>query len=123
MQVWILKGKTDDMYRDMWVRSMDDAIAQLGSWHVPSSLTYFAEFDRCAEGPSLHNPQVFSYEGMEGICAHMLWVCLWCCLGVHIRVTTYHGVGMYLCGVIGWGLYSWGAARSCIAIDKIESHR
>lgn len=39
------------MYRDMWVRAMDDAIAQLSKWHNSSSLSYFAEFDRCFSPP------------------------------------------------------------------------
>lgn len=46
LQVWILKGKKDDMYRDMWVRAMDDAIGTVFKWHYPSSLLYVGELDR-----------------------------------------------------------------------------
>lgn len=29
LKVWILKGKKDDMYRDMWERAMDEMIYML----------------------------------------------------------------------------------------------
>lgn len=45
-QVWLLKGKKDDMYRAMWEKAMDDTAAQL--IFSKGNLTYIAELQRCA---------------------------------------------------------------------------
>ena len=45
LQVWLLKGKSDDMYRDMWVAAMDEMIARLVQYSKPSGLAYVAEMD------------------------------------------------------------------------------
>ena len=45
-QVWLLKGKKDDMYRAMWEKAMDETAAQLT--FSKGNLTYIAELQRCA---------------------------------------------------------------------------
>lgn len=47
VQVWLLKGKTDDMYRAMWEKAMDETIAQL--IFNKGNLTYIAELQKCAK--------------------------------------------------------------------------
>ena len=45
-QVWLLKGKKDDMYRAMWEKAMDEVAAQL--IFSKGGLTYIAELNKCA---------------------------------------------------------------------------
>eukprot|EP00208_Stichococcus_sp_RCC1054_P002855 CAMPEP_0206140740 /NCGR_PEP_ID=MMETSP1473-20131121/10503_1 /ASSEMBLY_ACC=CAM_ASM_001109 /TAXON_ID=1461547 /ORGANISM="Stichococcus sp, Strain RCC1054" /LENGTH=567 /DNA_ID=CAMNT_0053535003 /DNA_START=347 /DNA_END=2050 /DNA_ORIENTATION=+ len=45
LKVWLLKGKSDDMYRDMWVAAMDEMIAKLIQYSSPSGLAYVAELN------------------------------------------------------------------------------
>jgi hypothetical protein len=45
-QVWLLKGKKDDMYRAMWEKAMDEVAAQL--IFNKGGLTYIAELNKCA---------------------------------------------------------------------------
>ena len=45
-QVWLLKGKQDDMYRAMWEKAMDEVAAQL--IFSKGGLTYIAELNKCA---------------------------------------------------------------------------
>lgn len=49
MQVWLLKGKKDDMYRAMWEKAMDEMIAQM--IFTKTNLTYIAELQKCASSP------------------------------------------------------------------------
>ena len=48
LKAWLLKGKTDDMYRAMWEAAMDDMIACLLFETYPNRLKYIATFERCA---------------------------------------------------------------------------
>ena len=50
LKMWILKGRssTDEMYRSMWERAMDEMIEKLVFTSSPQGLTYVAEWDRCA---------------------------------------------------------------------------
>ncbi|KAK9793227.1 hypothetical protein WJX73_006594 [Symbiochloris irregularis] len=45
LKAWLLKGKTDDMYRAMWEAAMDDMIACLLFETSPNRLKYIANFD------------------------------------------------------------------------------
>ena len=44
LKVWLLKGKSDDMYRAMWETAMDDMIASLLYASSPSRYKYIAEY-------------------------------------------------------------------------------
>lgn len=44
LKVWLLKGRSDDMYRDMWVAAMDEMIERLVLYSIPSGMAYVAEF-------------------------------------------------------------------------------
>ena len=48
LKVWLLKNKSEDMYRAMWEQAMDDMIACLLFASTPSRLKYIADYDRCA---------------------------------------------------------------------------
>ena len=50
LQVWILKGKSDDMYRSMWEKAMDEMIDKhVFTLELESlQLKYLADFDRWA---------------------------------------------------------------------------
>lgn len=45
LKVWLLKGKNDEMYREMWVQAMDDMLSRL-VYTNRAGMTYIAEFDR-----------------------------------------------------------------------------
>ncbi|PSC73991.1 Mannosyl-oligosaccharide 1,2-alpha-mannosidase MNS1 [Micractinium conductrix] len=45
LKMWIVKGKGDEMYRQMWERAMDDMIEKL-VMVSKDGLTYIAEYDR-----------------------------------------------------------------------------
>ena len=47
LKVWILKGKTDEMYRAMWERAMDEMIEKLVRTADKAGLTYVAEMHGC----------------------------------------------------------------------------
>ncbi len=49
LKVWIYKGRRpqDEMYRAMWVRSMDEMLRKLLFKNEESGYTYVAEFARC----------------------------------------------------------------------------
>ena len=44
--MWILKGKQEEMYREMWEKAMDEMIAKMIATST-NGLTYVAELDRC----------------------------------------------------------------------------
>eukprot|EP00873_Tetraselmis_striata_P026257 jgi/Tetstr1/446521/TSEL_034047.t2 len=46
LKVWILFGKNDDMFHDMWERSMDEMLERLIHKTTPSGFTYVAELSR-----------------------------------------------------------------------------
>lgn len=48
LKTWLLKGKTDDMYRVMWELAMDQMIESLLHESTPARYKYIAEFDRSA---------------------------------------------------------------------------
>lgn len=45
LKTWLLKGKRDDVYREMWEQAMDDMLARL-VFTSRAGLQYVAEFDR-----------------------------------------------------------------------------
>ena len=50
VQVWLLKGKSDDMYRAMWVRAMDDMIDKLLRYS-DEGYAYVGDLKGCACRP------------------------------------------------------------------------
>ena len=45
-QVWLLFGKQDEMYRQMWEKAMDEMLERLIHKTTPSGFTYVAELSR-----------------------------------------------------------------------------
>ena len=43
MQVWILKGRNDELYRGMWVRAMDEMIERLVGFAENDQLQYVGD--------------------------------------------------------------------------------
>lgn len=46
-QVWLLRGKQDEMYRSMWETAMDDMIAKMLYHSQEGTYTYITEITRC----------------------------------------------------------------------------
>ncbi len=42
-QVWILKGRNDEMYRGMWVRAMDEMLERLTGYAETDQLQYIGD--------------------------------------------------------------------------------
>ena len=42
-QVWILKGRNDELYRGMWVRAMDEMLERLVGYSEEDQLQYVGD--------------------------------------------------------------------------------
>ena len=50
MQVWILKGRNDELYRSMWVQAMDAMLARLVGIADKDQLQYVGNMNGCDPG-------------------------------------------------------------------------